>query len=152
MTEKSEDELSAELAEHYEQATATPPYVMFMAAKAGIEKALACGWKATKIWEMLYEKDRMRCSYSTFSRYVKDYIRNPASNKEPGKEDASKQKDPKQQDIPPGATVAPNGRVLPGWPKPGERHSSLPKLDPATYRGELPGFGKKTNLEDFHKF
>ncbi len=132
-----------------EEKKRTPPYVMFLAAKEEIEKALIEGWKVWRIWEVMTNDGRIRCSYATFAKYVRDTIQ---KQKQPENAPARKSEETKQKDTPPGATLMPSGRILPGWPKPGENRSSLPKLDPATYRGELPGFGKKTNPEDFHKF
>ncbi len=141
--------LSDSLTLFNEEKDRTPPYVMFLAAKEEIEKALSEGWKVWRIWEVMTNDGRIRCGYTTFTKYVRDTI---TRRKQVENAPANKSETPKPKDIPPGATVAPNGRIMPGWPKPGERRSSLPKLDPATYRGEIPGYGKKTNPEDFHKF
>ncbi len=121
-----------------------PPYVMFLAAKEEIEKALTEGWNVRRIWESLTKDGRIRCGYTTFAKYIRDCIRN---RKRPDNAPVPQSEEPRQKDIPPGAIATPQGKSKPGWPKPGSGQPSALKFEPGTYRGEMPVYGKKTDYK-----
>lgn len=119
-------------------------HAAFMAQKAEIAAALADGHRLKSIWELLRDEGKIEFDYVSMWRYVQRYLK-------PRKEKAAKPKAAKQ---PPnsGLTRAPDGRILPDWPKPGSYKPEVPKLDKETYRGEIPVYGKKTDPNDFNKF
>lgn len=50
--------------------------VLFLAARDDIRNAIDKGISAKLIWQFMKESQRIECCYTTFSRYVKRYIKN----------------------------------------------------------------------------
>ncbi len=73
--------LSKILDDFYKTKPRTPPYVIFMAVKEEIAAALAAGCRVSEIWEALTREGRIQCQYTTFARYVREYIRDGANKR-----------------------------------------------------------------------
>jgi creatinine amidohydrolase/Fe(II)-dependent formamide hydrolase-like protein len=58
-----------------------------MAVKRDVMEAIASGYALKTIWEHMRETGRLKCSYETFRKHVKRYIKgavNELAEKEPG--------------------------------------------------------------------
>ncbi|MDX6018615.1 TraK family protein [Shewanella indica] len=49
--------------------------VAFLAVKANVSEAMAAGYALTTIYEHMHETGRIKCSYETFRRHVRRYIK-----------------------------------------------------------------------------
>ncbi|WP_275099895.1 TraK family protein [Sedimenticola hydrogenitrophicus] len=49
--------------------------VAFLAVKANVREAMEAGYALTTIYEHMHETGRIKCSYETFRRHVKRYIK-----------------------------------------------------------------------------
>ncbi len=78
--------------------------VAFLAVKANVSEAMDAGYALTTIYEHMHETGRVKCSYETFRRHVRRYIKagsvstlpTDQAKREPAKQKAKPTK-PKQE-------------------------------------------------------
>lgn len=53
--------------------------VQFLAVKADVKAALDAGYSVTTIWEHMHEIKKVTCTYETFRKHVKRFVKEPAA-------------------------------------------------------------------------